>query len=256
MPLFPPSHHRNEEEPPPPPPLPPSQPHHEHSRFGGRDGEGDQGQYRDDRHLDDRAGRDGPPYQREPDTMDVGNDREREGQRSSMECGDTEVRPSTRFESFEYNHQSHPGMRGGVDRESHDSKPQIFDYNHQSNPPPPWNMDSRHGPPRPIPIPPPGFGPPHRFPPMDPKWGPPGPPDPRGPPGPPGPHGSHGPPGPPIMPPPDLPPPIPYYDLPAGITCLLVPVSFVQMYYNIVVYPYTNSVHFQSLYCRAHYTRT
>lgn len=195
------------------------------------------GQYRDERHHDDRDGREregGPPYQRQdPDAKDVGSEREREGQRSSMEHLEAaEGRPSMRFESFEYNHQSHSDVRsGGIERESHDSKPQIFDYNHQSNPPPPWRMDPRHGPPppRPIPIPPPAFGPPHRFPPpVDPEWGPPhgGPPGPPGSRGPPGPHGSrgtHGPP--PPQPPPDLPPPIPYYDLPAGITCLLVPVS-------------------------------
>ena len=200
------------------------------------------GQYRDERHHEDgRDGREregGAPYQRQdPDAMDVGSERgEREGQRSSMEHMEApEKRPSMRFESFEYNHQSHSDMRGGgIERESHDSKPQIFDYNHQSNPPP-WSMDSRHGPPPPrhIPIPPPGFGPPHHFPPpMDREWGPPrggppGPPGSRGPPGPPGSHGHgpHGPPPPPRPPPPDLPPPIPYYDLPAGITCLLVPVS-------------------------------
>ena len=157
--------------------------------------------------------------------MDVGGEREREGQKTSMERVETEPRPSSRFESFEYNHQSHPSMGGGGERES---QPQVFDYHHQSNPPPPWSMDSRHGPPppRPIPIPPPGFGPPRRFPPMEPKWGP---PPPHGPPGPPGPRGPPGPPdgphGPPRIPPPDLPPPIPYFDLPAGITCLLVPVS-------------------------------
>ena len=194
------------------------------------------GPYRDERRHDDRDSREregGPSYQRQdPDTMDGGSERDREGQRSSMEHIEAENRPSMRFESFEYNHQSHSDMRGGIERESHDSKPQVFDYNHQSNPPPPWSMDSRHGPPppRPIPIPPPGFGPPHRFPPpMDPEWGPPrggppGPPGSRGPPGPPGSRGPHGPHGPP-RPPPDLPPPIPYYDLPAGITCLLVPVS-------------------------------
>ena len=202
------------------------------------------GQYRDERHHDDRDGRGdrgeggGPPFQRQdPDAMDREREREREGQRSSMDHGESENRPSMRFESFEYNHQSHSDVRGGgeIDRESRDSKPQVFDYHHQSNPPPPWGMDPRHGPPpRPIPIPPPGFGPPpHRFPPsMDPEWGPPprgggggppGPPGSRGPPGPP--HGLHGPPPPPRPPPPDLPPPIPYYDLPAGITCLLVPVS-------------------------------
>lgn len=148
--------------------------------------------------------------------MDSGRgDIDREGPR---ERGEVEGRTSSRFESFEYNHQSHPNLGGGAS-ESHDSKPQIFDYHHQSNRPPPWDMGTRPGP-RPMPMPPPGFRPPPPFPPMDPKWGP-GPPPPHGP------HGAHGPPGPPVPPmiPPDLPPPIPYYDLPAGITCLLVPVS-------------------------------
>ena len=216
------------------------------------------GQYRDERHHDDRDGRGdregggGPLFQRQdPDAMDGEREREREREREGQrEHGESENRPSMRFESFEYNHQSHSDMRGGgeIDRESRDSKPQVFDYHHQSNPPPPWGIDPRHGPPpRPIPIPPPGFGPPpHRFPPSE--WGPPprggggggppGPPGSRGPPGPP--HGLHHGPPPPIRPPsPDLPPPIPYYDLPAGITCLLVPVRKFHQFQSTLFYYYS-----------------